>query len=98
MEYRLWITIPGLPFTDEDAWGPVIEFLEDRHQDLGPVMSWQKESAIVVIALDSDSEAHAVQRGVEVVSQALHAVGFGDRYPAGVEVDTPTPEPQSLPR
>jgi hypothetical protein len=90
-EYRLWITVPDLPLGDVDEdqpWGPWIDFLERHHADLGPVLSWDgKGGAVVVIALDADSEAHAVRTGVDVVTNALHSTGLGDRYPRLVEVE-----------
>jgi hypothetical protein len=90
-EYRLWITVPDLPLgnlDDDQPWEPWLEFLERNHGDLGPVLTWDGEGgAIVIIALDADSEAHAVSTGVDVVSDALHRTGLSDRYPRLVEVE-----------
>ena len=86
-EYRLWITIPALPVADEARWLPLIRDLERSHGELGPVLSWEGADAVLVIALDSDSEAHAASTGVEVVADALHRSGLGDRYPRVVEVE-----------
>ena len=87
-EYRLWITVPDLPLEQEQGWEPLIEFLERRHGELGPVLSWDGEGgATVVIALDSDSEAHAARTGVDVIADALHRTGLGSRYPQLVEVE-----------
>lgn len=86
-EYRLWITVRELPLSAEARWLPLIEDLEQRHGDLGPVISWEGSDAVVVIALDSDSEAHAARTGVEVIADALHRSGLGDRYPRLVEVE-----------
>jgi hypothetical protein len=87
-EYRLWITVPDLPLEDERSWEPWIDFLEHNHGELGPILTWNgKGGAMVIIALDSDSEALAARAGVEVVADALHRTGLGDRYPQLVEVE-----------
>jgi hypothetical protein len=90
-EYRLWITVPDLPLgslDEEQPWEPWIAFLERHHSELGPVLTWDgRGGAMVIIALDADSEAHAVRAGVDVVSDALHRTGLGDRYPRLVEVE-----------
>ena len=86
-EYRLWITVPQLPVSAEARWQPLIGHLERYHADLGPVLSWDGADAVLVIAFDSDSEAHAARTGVGVVADALHRTGLGDRYPRLVEVE-----------
>lgn len=86
-EFRLWITVRQLRFSAEEHWLPLIEDLERRHGDLGPVISWEGFDAVLVIALDSDSDAHAARRGVQIVADALHRNGLGDRYPRVVEVE-----------
>lgn len=86
-EYRLWITVTDLPLSAEAHWQPLVDHLEQHHGDLGPVLSWDGDEAVLVIALDSDSEAHAVRTGVDVVADALHRTGLGDRYPRLVEVE-----------
>lgn len=86
-EYRVWITVPDLPFSADDVWEPLIDELERRHGDLGPVLSWDGADMTVVLATDSDSEARAAQTGIDAVAGALHRAGLGSRYPASVEVE-----------
>jgi hypothetical protein len=91
-EYRLYITIPDLAVSDQERWQPLIAQLEERHGDLGPIIGWADGNAEVVVSMEADSEAHAVQHAVEAVAESLHRVGLGDHYPAAVEVET-QPEP-----
>lgn len=87
-EYRLWITVPDLRLEDERDWESLIEYLERWHGDLGPILTWDgRGGATVIIALDSDSEAHAARTGVGVIADALHHTGLGTRYPQLVEVE-----------
>jgi hypothetical protein len=88
MEYRLWITVPDMAFEAEELWEPFIERMEKRHGELGPILTWDgKGGTIVIVAVDTDNEAHAVAQGIEAVADALNAAGLGDHYPASVEIE-----------
>jgi hypothetical protein len=89
-EYRLWITVPDLPLADEGRWQPLIAHLEGHYGRLGPVIGWDRDVASIVVALQADSEARAVQEGVDAVAASLHEVGLGDHYPTSVEVEAVT--------
>lgn len=87
-EYRVWITVPNLPFSAEAEWEPFIEHLETRcDEELGPVLSWDGDKALVIASVDTDGEASAAQRVVDAVAEALRNTGLGDRYPDAVEVE-----------
>lgn len=86
-EYRLWITVPDLSLRDEERWEPLIVHLEEHYGALGPVLGWDEDVASIVVSLDSDSEAHAAQRGVDAIAASLHEVGLGDHYPSRVKVE-----------
>ena len=91
MEYRAFLTIPGLDFDEERNWEPFIERLERRHADLGPVIGFVEGGAEVVLATDSDSEAAVATRTVEIVAESLQAVGLAGLYPRAVEIQ-PVPD------
>jgi len=87
-EYRTWITVAGLSFDDEAAWEPFISALEERHAELGPILSWENggKDALAVLATDAPDEAEAARVCADAVVDALHAAGLGDRYPAALRV------------
>lgn len=88
-EFRLHIRVPGLAFSAESSWGPLIEFLETHRAELGPVISWDEQRvAVVTVAVDSDDAAQATETCVGAVSDALHRTGLGHLYPRSVEIDT----------
>jgi hypothetical protein len=90
-EYRVWIDVPRLPFADEANWEPLMENLEDRHGDLGPVLGWENETrAQFVLACDAEGAAAAAQIAAEAVFDALISCGLHDRYPTSVEVEPVT--------
>jgi hypothetical protein len=91
MEYRAFLTIPGLDFDKEKRWEPFIERLERTHGDLGPVIGFVEGGAEVVLAMDSDGEAAVATRAVEIVAECLQAVGLAGLYPRVVEVE-PVPD------
>lgn len=74
MEFRVWITVTGLPFAHEDLWEPVINRLEHDHSELGPVIGWDDEHrARFVVSLDADDFAHAASVAEAAISDALRA-------------------------
>mgnify|MGYP001078739122 CR=1 FL=1 len=88
VELRAWITVPGLPFETEDRWLPFIRHLEQRHaEELGPVLTWDGDAAVVIISGDVDDAAELVDRGVRAVTNALHALGLGDCHPTSIDVE-----------
>jgi hypothetical protein len=87
MEHRVWLTIPNLPFSAEQAWEPIITTLEHDHGELGPVISFEADgSAIIVLADDSPDAAHAAHEAVAAVVDTLRSLGRGDLYPTAVKV------------
>lgn len=86
-EYRLWITIPGFPFSAEERWEPFTEKLERDWSSLAPVFTWSDDAIVAIIATDAADPANAARIGVEAVTDALRATALGDRYPASVEVE-----------
>jgi hypothetical protein len=87
MEHRVWLTIPNLPFTAEQAWEPIITALERDHGELGPVISFEADgSATIVVADDTPDAAHAARGAVAAVVDTLHSLGRGDLYPTAVKV------------
>lgn len=89
MEHRTWLTIPNLPFDDEQAWKPIITALEREHGDLGPGVSFEPDGSatIIIVADDTPDAAHAARGAVTAVVDTLRAVGRGDLYPIAVEVE-----------
>jgi hypothetical protein len=91
MEYRAYLKIPGLAFGDEARWEPLIERLENRFQDLGPVIGFYDDGAEIIVSMPAQSEADAAKRGFAAVTECLREVGIGDLYPGSVEVE-PVPD------
>lgn len=88
MEYRIWITVPGIPHTDEARWEPLAHALEHEHaKKLGPVLSWEGSDLGVTLATDAADEAEAADIATHAVTAALHDAGLGDHYPATCEVE-----------
>jgi hypothetical protein len=86
-EYRLHISVPGLPLEAEEAWAPLIARLERDHAGLGPVLAWDRNVAWITLATDADDEADAVRIGVDAVVSTLRSCGLGAHYPASVELE-----------
>ena len=88
VEHRIWLTIPNLPFDDEQAWEPIITALEREHGELGPTISFEPDgSATIVVADDTPDAAHAARGAIAAVIDTLRAVGRDDLYPTAVEVE-----------
>jgi hypothetical protein len=86
-EYRLHISVPGLPLEAEAGWEPLIGRLEREHARLGPILSWDQNVACITLATDADDEADAVRIGVDAVVSTLRSCGLGAHYPASVELE-----------
>lgn len=91
VEYRTWTSVADMPFNDEPKWLPLINYLEHKHSDLGPIASWEEGNKIVLIlANDEPDPATAAENAAHVVSEALHAAGLADRFPTVFEVEQVT--------
>ncbi len=88
MEFRSWIALDELPLADESAWLPLARYLERNHVDLGPVVTWEDETTMVIVLADDQVDhVSAAERATEVVSDALRAVKLVDRVPRVLEVE-----------
>src|ERR1700677_2236217 len=92
MEYRTWISVAGVPFSDESKWMPLTEHLEREHPELGPVASWEDDwtTIVLILANDEPDPATAAENAARIVSEALHATGLADRFPTVYEVELVT--------
>jgi hypothetical protein len=92
MEYRVWTSVANVPFSDEAAWLPFMQHLERKHDQLGPVATWEDDgTAIVVVTADDQPDpASAAESAARVVSDALHATGLADRFPTVFQVEPAT--------
>lgn len=94
VEYRAWISIPRLPFSEEESWGPFIEYLEAVHGDFGPVLGWDSSVlANVVVSTEAESPTEAAQILFAAVTDALRATGLIDLYPSTVKIEVAEDEP-----
>jgi hypothetical protein len=86
MEYRAWISVPGLPLEAEQRWEPLIERLEREHHDYGPILAWEADGAQVVLSTDAPSEAIAARDLYHAVAESLRATGLSELYPTRVAI------------
>ncbi len=91
MELRIYVTIPGLPrpedgLPDDEAWEPLIGWLERHAGSLGPVLAWNAQGGEVVVSGDYPDRAAAARAALDVVADGLRATGCGDLFPNGVEI------------
>lgn len=88
MEYRVWISIANMPFRQEALWLPLVEHLETKHPELGPIASWDDDMTMVlVLAAHHADRAAAADLAAGVVNDALHAAGLIDRSPTVLRVE-----------
>jgi len=87
MEYRAWITVPGLPLAAEDRWGPLIRHLEREYDEYGPILGWEPEGSHIVLSMDARSEAIAARDLFHAVVESLRASGLEELYPTHVEIE-----------
>jgi hypothetical protein len=92
-EYRATIRVADLPFSDEQAWEPLIEHLEQAHGDLGPVIGWTDGDAELVLSTDAPDESTAAFEVFTAVTDSLRAVGLTDRYPRYFQLEPLTESP-----
>ncbi len=93
MEYRAWITIPGLALEREDRWEPFIERMERDHaDDLGPTLGWDTpDLAYVVLSVEGRSRSAAAATMVEAITETLQAVGLDDLAPTAIRFEGAAP-------
>jgi len=87
MEYRGWISVPGLPFDEEAKWEPVIEQLERDAANFGPVIGWDENGAQIVVSTEATDQTSAAREFYDLVIDGLRACGLTDLYPTRVEVE-----------
>jgi hypothetical protein len=92
MEYRIWISVADVPFSDESKWMPLTEHLERAHPELGPVASWEDDwtTIVLILANDEPDPATAAENAARIVSEALHAAGLADHFPTVYQVEPAT--------
>jgi hypothetical protein len=87
MEYRGWITVPGIDVESDDA-GNLLQALEELHGSFGPVLSGTDEGVEVVLSVDEPdgdkAKARALMLGV--VTDTLIFNGFG-QHPSRIELE-----------
>jgi hypothetical protein len=86
MEYRAWISVPGLPVEAAQRWEPLIERLEHEHGEFGPILAWEHDGAQLVLSTDAPNEAVAARDMYHAVAESLRATGLAELYPARVEI------------
>lgn len=79
MEYRSWIVVPDLAFSEEATHERLFDALLRDHIDLGPVMSWTRDgnATQIVLSIDADSQRAAATEMTNAVAEALRASGLG---------------------
>lgn len=90
VEFRSWITVPGLPHSAEQDHERLFEVLRRDFGKLGPVMSWAGEgwtATEIVLATDADDESMAAAEMVGAVASSLQGAGLGHLYPATIEIE-----------
>ena len=92
MEYRTWISVADVPFSDESKWLALSRYLDKNYPELGPVGTWEDDGTTIVFILANDEPdpATAAENAARVVSEALHATGLADRFPTVYEVELVT--------
>jgi hypothetical protein len=92
VEYRVWTSVANVPFNDESTWLPLIRHLENEHDELGPVATWEDDGStiLVVTADDQPDPASAAESAARVMSDALHATSLADRFPTVFQVERAT--------
>ena len=91
MEFRARIEVPGLPVEEESRWQPLIERLESKFGDFGPVLSWEGDSVIVVISTQAVDRGAAARELFGAVAESLNSAGLTDAYPVSLEVENVGP-------
>jgi hypothetical protein len=89
MEYRSWIEVPGLPYSEAPDHERLFEALLELHVELGPVMGWTDDgqATLVVLSTDGKSRASAVDEMEEAVADALRSSGLGHLTPTASVVE-----------
>ena len=87
MEYRAWITVPGLAFEDEERWEPFITSLERERADLGAIIGWDGDDAYVVVTTDAPDRATAALELLAAVGDALRRACLEDAEPRVARIE-----------
>jgi hypothetical protein len=93
MEYRGWITVPGVNIESDEA-DELLGALEQRHGDLGPVLSGAGggDDVEVILSTDRDDETSAACWLYSAVADGLHRAGLGGLYPTAIKLEAVTAE------
>jgi hypothetical protein len=87
MEYRVWITVPGLGLADEHRWKPAIQHLERTFAQYGPVIGWEQGETRFVLSTEAPSELLAARDLYSAVVETLRRTSLTDLYPTRVEIE-----------
>lgn len=87
-DLRAWVDVPGFPPGDggEQTWGAVIDVLDGRYGQYGPIICGGNPCQIVLSARVAN-RAEMASLAARVVAEALCAAGRGDLYPAAIEIE-----------
>ncbi len=92
----MWVKVPSLPHTEEWAVNAIVDALEKLHGDLGPVLTWEGDTMVVVLAAEKPDFAAAATTAIEAVRDALRDTGYDATHaPIGVEVEVVYETPAS---
>ena len=86
MEFRGWITVPGIDIESDDA-ERLLTTLSESHGDLGPVLSGSAAGIEIVIATDAADETTAASELYTAAAGALSLAALGDHYPTAIELE-----------
>lgn len=95
MEYRAWVTVPGIT-ADSDPAEHLLDALSHRYGELGPVLSGTTDGLQVVMATDAIDEHDAARELYAATSDALRAAGLSDHYPITIEVEIVIPNERAI--
>ncbi|MGH2923630.1 MAG: hypothetical protein ACRDKH_06335 [Solirubrobacterales bacterium] len=86
MDYRAWITVPGIDIESDDA-GFLLDVLDERFGSFGPVLSGVRNGVEVVLSTggaNGEDRARALMLGA--VTDALLFGGFAE-HPSGIRLE-----------
>jgi hypothetical protein len=92
-DFRVWTTVPGLPF-EGDVSVRLHRWLDRHCHELGPVLAGDlpRDGTVVILATAAVDEAQAARIATERIVEGLQSIGLGDRWPAALEVERIEPE------
>lgn len=86
MEYRAWISIPGLRLGDAQEWEPFISGFE-RDSPYGPSLGFEQGVARIVVSMDADDASTAARMLYDAVAEALCRYGLPHLYPSEIHLE-----------